>query len=257
MRRWIPRGLRPFLHLRRASRSMRQPSSPPHQRRPGTATRRGDACETGPCRPDGYTPPLRRDAIVAEPPTPTPLHGLSEGRPLSIPTDYRSFQKEPRHSDFAPPSEQASRPRLPNARQDRGETSLRLPIAGRTRIAARLPVVDQRACRGSAWKQVRKRKALRSRYGRRKLRAPARPIAWLRWATACARSETRHLPVHATGAPHSLFAPQVWTALPEHCVAPTGHSPTQAPLAHTWLGQAVGPAHWPAGEHVCTPPSTH
>jgi hypothetical protein len=45
---------------------------------------------------------------------------------------------------------------------------------------------------------------------------------------------------------------QVWTPLPEHCVAPGVQEPVQALLTHAWLVQATGEPQLPVPSHVCT-----
>jgi hypothetical protein len=56
---------------------------------------------------------------------------------------------------------------------------------------------------------------------------------------------------------HVPFADQVWTPLPEHCVAPGTHTPVQPPDTQAELVHATAVPHVPFVLHVCTPLPEH
>jgi hypothetical protein len=50
---------------------------------------------------------------------------------------------------------------------------------------------------------------------------------------------------------------QVWTPLPEHCLAPGVHEPEHAPFRHAIPAHDDGALHVPAAVHVSTPLPMH
>jgi hypothetical protein len=55
---------------------------------------------------------------------------------------------------------------------------------------------------------------------------------------------------HAAAEPHAPLAVQVWTLLPEHCVAPGAHTPVQLPLTHAWFEHAAPFCQFPPPSQV-------
>ena len=63
--------------------------------------------------------------------------------------------------------------------------------------------------------------------------------------------------VHAAAVPHCPLELHVWTASPEHCVAPGAQIPVHAPETHADAVQVTGAPYCPLALHVSTPLPEH